>query len=106
MPHFNVPGTRYQLSCVIRRRAFVPYVSFLREGYIGQRLRWMLPGSTWRFSSGDFAYLFVMFLPDELSAVIFLIIIQVPYTFYVKDTEVIESLEQTVTELGERRGHQ
>jgi len=27
---------------------------------------------------------------------------QVPYTFYVKDTEVMETLEQTVTELGER----
>lgn len=27
---------------------------------------------------------------------------QVPYTFYVKDTEVMESLEQTVSELGER----
>lgn len=25
---------------------------------------------------------------------------QVPYTFYVKDTEVMESLEQTVSELG------
>lgn len=31
--------------------------------------------------------------------------IQVPYTFYVKDSEVMESLEQTVTELGERGQH-
>lgn len=31
---------------------------------------------------------------------------QVPYTFYVNGTEVMESLDQVVTELGERSVHQ
>lgn len=29
-------------------------------------------------------------------------LMQVPYTFYVKDTEVMETLKNTVSELGER----